>query len=203
MMASGHQVVGFTFGLGAVMWIPYSEVSLVQPFPSLLFFTFVITGSLLPDIDTPKSTLGQKFWRGLVTILALALLGYIFAPDYLDRYHDELKVLSLMLLPVIAMMRGHRKITHSLLFLLILVLYSWMIERWFHIPWFYLSGLLIGVASHLFADGLTKRGIPLCYPFSKKRTRFVVTFRTGSHVEKVLVYGLVILNIWILTNQLF
>ncbi len=203
MMAPGHQVVGFTFGVGAVMWVPYAEVSASQPFPTMLFFTFVLVGALLPDIDTPSSKLGQKFWRGLVILLGVALLGYIFAPSYLNVYHDELKVFILMLLPVIGMMRGHRQITHSVLFLLILVLYSWLIEAWFDIPWFYLSGLIVGVVSHLFADCLTKRGIPLAYPFSKKRTRFFVTFRTGSTVEKVLVYILVAGNIWFLTNQLF
>ncbi|MCA0972600.1 metal-dependent hydrolase [Halobacillus litoralis] len=202
MLASGHQVVGFTFGMGAVMWIPYTEVSTAQPFPTLLFFSFVLVGSLLPDIDTPKSKIGQKFWRGLVIVLALALLGYLFAPTYIDHYRDELKVFVMMLLPVLVMVRGHRKMTHSLLFLVLLVFYSYLIEMWSGITWFYLSGLLIGVASHLFADSLTKRGIPLAYPFSKKYTRFFVTFRTGSNVERILVYSLVVWNIWVLINQL-
>lgn len=203
MMAPGHQVVGFTFGMGAITLLPQIELPSEQPLQTVLFFVFVIFGSLLPDIDTPTSKLGQKFWRGLMIIFALALFAYLFAPQYLNLYRDELKVFVMFLLPVLIMVRSHRKMTHSILFVLMLALYSLVIEKLFHIPWIYLSGLIIGVVSHLFADYITRRGIPLVYPFSRKYMNFPLTFRTGSQTERLLVFSLVIWNVWFLTSTIF
>ncbi|ARI78878.1 metal-dependent hydrolase [Halobacillus mangrovi] len=203
MMAPGHQVVGFTFGLGALTLLPQLEITYDKPFQTVLFFVFVIFGSLLPDIDTPTSRLGSKFWRGLMILFSVALLSYLFAPHYLDMYREQLKVFVLLLLPVLIMIRSHRKMTHSLLFILLLIVYSVLIERIFHIPWFYLSGLIIGVISHLFADYITKRGIPIVYPISRKHVQFLFTFRTGSYIERMIVYSLVIWNVWFLTATIF
>lgn len=203
MMAPGHQVVGFTFGVGALTYLPYTEVPVETPFHTILYFVFVLFGALLPDIDTPKSKLGHKFWRGLMTLFTLAFLIYLFAPQYLDKYRDELKIFVMMLLPVLIMIRSHRKMTHSFVFVSLLVFYSYLIEKWLGVPWFYLSGLIIGVMSHLFGDYITKKGIPFVYPLSSKHSQFLVTFRTGSNVERVIVYGLVVWNVWFLTNSIF
>ncbi|KHE72068.1 metal-dependent hydrolase [Halobacillus sp. BBL2006] len=203
MLAPGHQVVGFTFGVGALTLLPQLEITYDRPFQTVLFFVFVIFGSLLPDIDTPTSRLGRKFWRGLMILFSVALLCYLFVPQYLDMYRNQLKVFVMLLLPVLIMIRSHRKMTHSLLFVLLLVFYSLIIEKLFYIPWFYLSGLIIGVISHLFADYITKKGIPLVYPISKKHVQFLFTFRTGSHIERMIVYSLVIWNVWFLTSTIF
>ena len=196
MMATGHQVVGITFGVGALTLLPQLVPHADEPLSAVFFLGFVLFGSLLPDIDMPNSKLGHKFWRGLLTLFTLAFTIYLFVPRYLDLYREELKVFLMLLLPVLLIIRSHRKMTHSLLFVGMLIGYSWFIEEWLNIQWFYLSGLIIGVISHLSADYLTKRGIPLVYPFSSKHKRFFITFRTGSAIEKAVVYSLVLWNVW-------
>ncbi|MCA0985078.1 metal-dependent hydrolase [Halobacillus yeomjeoni] len=203
MMAPGHQVVGFTFGVGALTLLPQLGIVTERPFQTVLFLLFVMFGSLLPDIDTPASKLGQKFWRGLMTIFAASLLIYLFIPEYIGRYREEVKVFVMLLLPVLIMIRGHRKMTHSLLFVGVLIVYSIILQQVFMIPWLYLSGLIVGVVSHLFADYITVKGIPLAYPLSKKHVQFILTFKTGSDMERLVVFSLIVWNVWFLTSTIF
>lgn len=203
MMASGHQVVGFTFGVAAVTWLPSIEISAGAPLETVLFFVFVLFGSLLPDIDTPNSKLGHKFWRGLITILTSAFLVYLLAPEYLNTYRNELKVFVMLLLPILIMIKSHRKMTHSIFFVVLMVIYSIILEKVFQISWIYINGVIIGILSHLFGDFLTKKGIPLFYPLSNKHIQFPVTFRTGSISEKVVVYSIALCNLWFLIHFVF
>ena len=202
MMAPGHQVVGFTFGVGAMTLLPSFDWMPAQPTQTILFFVFVLFGSLLPDIDTPTSTLGQKFWRGLMTIFTLAFLCYLFVPHYFDTYREQLKIFVMLLLPILIMIRGHRKMTHSLFFVGVLIVYGIILEHSFQIPRLYIGGLMIGVVSHLLGDYITKKGIPLAYPFSKKHLQFIFTIRTGSSAERIIVYSLVLWNVWFLTSSI-
>ncbi|WP_102336392.1 metal-dependent hydrolase [Salimicrobium jeotgali] len=198
MMAPGHQVVGFTFGVAAVTMLPALPFLPERPLEVIAFFLFVLFGALVPDIDTPRSKLGQKFWRILITIFTITLIVYLFAPSFFDIYREPLKTFVMLLLPVLLMIRGHRKMTHSLFFLLFLGVYSYFVQWLLGLPWYYFGGLITGSASHLFADYITKRGIPLFYPFSKTHYSFFITFRTGSIVEKILTFLLVIVNVWYL-----
>ncbi|UOQ44384.1 metal-dependent hydrolase [Halobacillus salinarum] len=203
MMATGHQVVGFTFGIGAMTLLPQVELMPESPFQTVLYLVFVLFGALIPDIDTPSSKLGQKFWRGIMLLFTLALLGFLFAPEFFDVYRQQLKFYVLLMLPILIMVRSHRNMTHSLLFLALLAVYSGIIERVFHVPLFLLTGFIIGAVSHLFADFLTKKGIPIFFPFSKKYFRFPAAFKTGSVTEKALVSLLVLGNVWYLIVTIF
>ncbi|WP_347861599.1 metal-dependent hydrolase [Salimicrobium sp. PL1-032A] len=198
MMAPGHQVVGFSFGVAAVTLLPALPFLPERPLETIVFFMFVLFGALVPDIDTPRSRLGQKFWRILITLFTVALAVYLFAPALFDTYREPLKTFVMLLLPILLMIRGHRKMTHSLFFLLFLVGYSYFVQWLLGLPWYYFGGLVTGATSHLFADFITKRGIPLFYPFSKKHHSFFVTFRTGSVVEKMVTFVLIIVNVWYL-----
>ncbi|SDJ68411.1 metal-dependent hydrolase [Salimicrobium halophilum] len=198
MMAPGHQVVGFSFGVAAVTLLPALPFLPERPLEMIVFFMFVLFGALVPDIDTPRSRLGQKFWRILITLFTIALGVYLFAPALFDTYREPLKTFVMLLLPILLMIRGHRKMTHSLFFLLFLVGYSYFVQWLIGLPWYYFGGLVTGAASHLFADFITKRGIPLFYPFSKKHWSFFVTFKTGSMVEKIVTFVLIIMNVWYL-----
>ena len=52
MMATTHLLFGFLFGLFGIQFLhPYNQV---------LFMILVLFGSLLPDIDHPRSKLGRK-----------------------------------------------------------------------------------------------------------------------------------------------
>lgn len=197
MVASSHQVMGFTWGLVAIT-ISHS-FGLVPDllFANILFFVSVMIGSLLPDIDTPKSKLGGPFdqW-GFIVILTLIAVEAV-TPGVNRAIQFSLMILS----PMLFVFSGHRKFTHSLSFLMLMGAYSMMLYTYIHIPVFYLIGFLAGIASHLFGDYLTKRGIPLLYPFSKKYFRFFVTFRTGSKVEQTITTILVVLNLILLARN--
>ncbi|MBM7554344.1 metal-dependent hydrolase [Thalassobacillus pellis] len=198
MLATGHQVMGFTFGMITITMLQNFSIAPGDTMDVILFFVFVLFGSLLPDIDTPRSRLGNKFWRGLVLVFLLILLAYLFFPEVLNTYRDEMKIFVWMMIPVFVMIQGHRKMTHSFLFLIVLWGYCQIIVQFLGVPWFFLYGLLAGAVSHLAGDYLTKRGIPLFYPISKKYFRFLFTFRTGSNIEKIIVTVLVVYNVWVL-----
>ncbi|MFG6116549.1 metal-dependent hydrolase [Halobacillus sp. MO56] len=198
MLATGHQVLGFTFGVIAITILQQFGIAPVHTMDVILFFVFVLFGALLPDIDTPASRLGSKFWRLLILLFLITLLAYLFFPHVLDTYREDLKIFVMMMIPILVMLRGHRKMTHSILFLMVMWVYCQVIVEWMHVPWFYLYGLLAGAVSHLLGDYVTKKGIPIFYPISKRHFRFIFTFRTGSVTEKTIVTVLVIYNVWVL-----
>ncbi|MFQ3545126.1 metal-dependent hydrolase [Halobacillus rhizosphaerae] len=203
MMATGHQVVGFTFGVGALVLLPEVELFPDRPFQTVLYLVFVLFGALLPDIDTPRSKLGQKFWRLMMLVFSLALLVFLFAPEFFNTYREELKVYVLLMLPILIMIKSHRKMTHSFLFIGLLVFYSFLIEKFFQVPFYLFSGIILGAISHLCGDFVTRKGIPLFYPLTKRFFRFPVTFRTGSLVEKAIVSILILGNVWYLMTIVF
>jgi inner membrane protein len=62
---------------------------------------------------------------------------------------------------------GHRTITHSLLFLVVVSLISFSIEKHFFETSNYSIALFFAIFSHLILDMVTIQGIPLFYPFAK------------------------------------
>lgn len=74
---------------------------------------------------------------------------------------------------------GHRTFTHSLLFL---VLSYWL---FLHTSWprSLEQGILMGMASHMLLDALTKRGIQFLWPFHMK-VGIPFGIRTGGAIEK-------------------
>ncbi|WP_079525553.1 metal-dependent hydrolase [Halobacillus hunanensis] len=197
MMASGHQVVGFTCGVAALTYLPELDHT---SYETALYFLCVLFGSLLPDIDTPRSTLGKWFWRILLTFLLATVILYLCAPSILEMYRDELSIFAMLILPILVMVRSHRKMTHSVLFIFLIGGYCYLIASFLAVPLNYFIGLLVGVCSHIIGDFITKKGIPLMYPFSKKHFRFIATFTTGSTAEKIIVIALVVVNICFLVD---
>ena len=121
--------------------------------------SFVLLGSLLPDIDHPEGSLANEEVIGIPILKPLSLLiGAIF---------------------------GHRGITHSILALVGVI----ALGQAPMLPWAWANlGWLIGwgYAFHLIADALTKQGIPLFWPlpmtvgFPPMRS---LRFRTGTWRE--------------------
>ena len=80
---------------------------------------------------------------------------------------------------------GHRKLIHSLFFV---ILMSFLIKISFnnyHLPFF------VGYLSHLFLDSLTKQGIMLFYPFKFRVNGFL---RTNGITEKIFLIVLALIN---------
>ncbi len=197
VVASSHQVMGITWGIGAITLYNMFDVIPDKMFATVLFFAAVVIGSLIPDIDTPKSKLGGPFERwGFM--LVVCLVGVEILTPGLNQ---AVQFLLMILSPLLFVFSGHRKFTHSIAFIALMASYSYMLHIYLDIPLFYLAGFLTGVVSHLFGDFLTKMGIPILYPFSKRYYRFFLTFKTGSKTEQSITAALVVLNIIFLTRN--
>jgi inner membrane protein len=160
----------------------------------------LILGSLIPDIDHPKSYLSWKI-PGLILLIGLIIffgtsymvlgiitiilgIAFYFIPDILNRKY------------------GHRGIIHApfiyIVSLLPLILTCFAISN--PISGFWFSYLFIGIMSHLFVDGYTEMGIPLFAPFLhfKYNTAFAGSFSwiITWVLSFVGIYLLMTLAIW-------
>lgn len=112
-------------------------------------------GSLIPDIDLPTSAVGRC-----------------------------LKPISFL----VNKMFGHRTITHAAIWVVpLLILYFNLSHITAGMPDIAINiingamlGYISGFCCHLIGDMLTKGGIPLFYPFSRKRVR-LTSFESGKH----------------------
>lgn len=119
-----------------------------------------ILGSLIPDIDHKQSKIGKK-----------------------------MKITSF----IINKLCKHRGITHTpLLYMilsLILLLPTILSGNFLNTFYFNLFfGIFIGIISHLFLDSLTISGIPLLYPFTKKKFHlFSYSTNRKEYLPKILI----------------
>lgn len=195
MIASSHQTFGLTWGLLGLTIAQTVQITPTSLIDHLIYFSLVLFGALVPDIDSPNTKLGRKFWFAFILLVATFLALYIKFPDLIKPIEQEIETIGILLIPLIFVFLGHRKFTHSLLFMALVTFYCSLAVEFFSVPWFYLVGFLIGVASHLGGDFLTHRGIPVFYPFIKKKFHFIWTFETGKRKERQLIYLLSIMNI--------
>ncbi|WP_077329670.1 metal-dependent hydrolase [Virgibacillus siamensis] len=88
---------------------------------------------------------------------------------------------------LVRLLFGHRTVTHSLLFMVILgaILSSTPV------PASITAGIIIGVASHLLLDAATSRGIALLWPMSIK-IRLPIYTHTGGLIEHVVMAMMII-----------
>jgi inner membrane protein len=133
---------------------------------------------------------------------ALSILGSI-APDIDNRKSiigNKMKITSTVTNKIF----GHRGITHTpallLAMFLIGVVALVMTDSWKYFP--VLCGFAVGYASHLFLDMLTKGGIPLLFPFSRKRIN-LTPFKTGGFFEIFLGIAVALLSVGIALTILF
>lgn len=138
-----HKIGGICSGLIASTLLCSSNFGLEGGIASALIISGSVIGSLAPDIDHPQSKVGRKF---------------------------ILKPISIFINKVF----GHRTITHSivmLIFMTTVLLSSTLVFT--GISNFIYSNLILGFCigwfSHLFLDALTVDGIPVFYPFIKKK----------------------------------
>lgn len=152
-------------------------LSSVAPPTSLNLYTAVscmigsVVGALLPDMDQASNRLWDLLPAG-------NFFGKIF------RH----------------LMLGHRTISHSLLGLYLIYKLLMLLIPKFINPVFVdtnllVSSLMIGMVSHLFADALTKDGIPLFFPFKYKLgipPLKSLRITTGKFVENFILFPVVL-----------
>lgn len=98
-------------------------------------------------------------------------------PD-IDHCHAPISKVLFPISWVIRKKWSHRTATHSLLFLIIATLLVLVCTRNIYV----IMGIFTGVLSHLMMDMLNPTGVPLFYPFNKKKYR-IAKVRTGGDSE--------------------
>ena len=187
MEGRSHLLVGLTAGvvLDSVVHLTGDPLTMAKAVPLALlvkkavYYFMVGFGSLLPDIDNARSTIGRKLGWFSKEIQHIAGHRTIF--------HS---ILGLILGSLLAI-----GLEHVVIYLLVL--------RGFIIPAQFINGshlvfyaVLFGCIMHIAADGLTEGGVPLLWP-SHKRYGFPPDshwrFRTGTWPEFVIVWTFMIL----------
>ena len=180
MLGHSHVVIA-TATWGALWWRPLTLATVGGPtvtapqallpadFPPFVASLFVVAvGALLPDLDHPQALLAN--WKP-------AGRG---GPLGLWRLVRPLLIPSLMVREVL----GHRGPLHSILAGVAVCSAVEYIALALGAPGVG-RALAWGYVAHLLADMLTRRGVPLLWPFSRRRLSFPrpVTVRTGGFGE--------------------
>jgi inner membrane protein len=150
------------FGVAALAGVSL----LVGTEPPAYAYPLAVAAAWLPDVDNPRSTLGNGLSRTKSPPLNLLTRPLSWA----------LRVTSFTLVRTV----GHRTLTHSLLGVAL-----------FALPiWFILGGytnlflaLVAGYSSHVFADALNTRGVPLLWPMGRPFRLLPGGIRSGRAVE--------------------
>ena len=142
MNATTHAVFGVA-ALAGVALVAGAE-------PPAYVYPAAVAAAWLPDVDNPRSTLGNGLGKSKNPVLNSVSRPLSWA----------LRTASFVLVRTV----GHRTLTHSLLGVLIFALPVWMLLGSF--PNLTLA-LVVGYASHVFADALNTRGVPLLWPLGR------------------------------------
>ena len=176
MNASTHAVFGVAALAGAALVTGADPPAYVYP--------AAVAAAWLPDIDNPRSTLGNGLNQ-----LKNPTLNVLSRP-----LSWVLRTTSFVLIRTV----GHRTMTHSvfgvLLFSLLVLLF---LGRFPNLS----LALVAGYASHVFADALNTRGVPLLWPVGEAVQTLAWGCRSGGAVEVAValvalaftLYGLLLL----------
>lgn len=134
--------------------------------PPVYAYPAAVVAAWLPDVDNPRSRLGNGLSRLESPVLNLATRPLSWT----------LRITSFLLLRTV----GHRTLTHSLLGLALFALPVWLLLGGYP-DLFY--ALVAGYASHLVADALNTRGVPLLWPLGGSFRLVPGGFKSGGLTE--------------------
>jgi inner membrane protein len=134
--------------------------------PPAYAYPVAVAAAWLPDVDNPRSTLGNGLSRMKSPALNLLTRPLSWA----------LRATSFTLVRAV----GHRTLTHSLLGVALFALTVWLMLGGY--PNLALA-LVAGYASHVFADALNTRGVPLLWPMGRPFRLLPGGIRSGGAVE--------------------
>ncbi|MBA2376769.1 MAG: metal-dependent hydrolase [Rubrobacter sp.] len=158
MNATTHAVFGVAAFAGASLFVGVE--------PPVWTYPAAVVAAWLPDADNPRSRLGNGLSK-----MKNPLLNAITRPiSWL------LQTASFILVRAV----GHRTLTHSLLGLFL-----------FALPIYFFLGafpalqiaLMSGAASHIVADALNTRGVPLLWPLGPTFRIIPGGFKSGGVIE--------------------
>ncbi|WP_101772777.1 metal-dependent hydrolase [Peptostreptococcus faecalis] len=137
----------------------------------------------------------KKLTSNLIRSILISFIFFVFA-SILSLYEINTGLTIMVLILAFFPLMKHRSLTHSLLMLAIIYTVFTIVENTSNIS----SVAFITTASyatHLLCDMVTKRGIPLFYPFSKKNYR-VSQFKVGSFFCNAIEYSTILVVAFLL-----
>lgn len=161
MNATTHAVFGVAALAGVSLIVGYE--------PPLYAYPAVVVAAWVPDVDNPRSRLGNGLSRLKNPTLNLLARPISWA----------LKVTSFVLFRTV----GHRTLTHSLLGVAIFVA---LVSPVAPLSTNLFVALVAGYASHLVADALNTKGIPLLWPVGWRFRLLPRGVRSGGVAEFVV-----------------
>lgn len=187
-------------GIGVMTAVILSEYTPVDiTIASLAACAFA---SILPDIDHPKSIINKYILpvknKAVKASIYITLGLFLSILNYFYFNLGYLRAIGIFF--VLVGVSSHRNgITHSLTGLL-----SFSGVFGYTAISYGFSGsalpFIIGYGTHLLGDMMTSRGIPLFYPFKKKKYKFPITFSVGSwwgnFIEGIIISGGLIYLTW-------
>mgnify|MGYP000639541309 CR=1 FL=1 len=192
MTGKTHMAIGVAAGL---------TVSIQQPLQNQIIIVLAsVLGSLIPDLDHPKSKLNQKllffknkFYR---VLFYLALAGGLMYLYFLTKYN----VFGLLgITSFLIGISSHRSFTHSIIGFLVISYIIKLITTKYNLPYAYL-GFIIGYVLHLAADFFTIKGIQLFYPL-KLNVASPIIINTKSRFEDVIFTLLSVYIMFLIFNE--
>lgn len=175
MTAVTHQLTGITVALWVLITYPHA----VGPVLAIISIIAVMVGALTPDLDQPAANLGNR-------LLGAQVVGKIF-----NKFSG-----------------GHRHFTHSILGIFVIgyglrwLVGSFLVPELASNMQFIWSAFMVGYISHIVADTMTDRGVPLLWPlpwhFQVPPGPNSIRITTGSIVEQVILRGALLLALIIL-----
>lgn len=158
MNATTHSIFGVAALAGSFL--------LIGEEPPLYAYPAAVVAALLPDVDNPRSRLGNGLSRMKNPVLNLLTRPLSWA----------LRAASFVLFRTV----GHRTLTHSFLGV---TLFCLLISPLAPLSPDLFLALVAGYASHLFADALNIRGVPLFWPLGRPLRLLPGGIRSGGAVE--------------------
>lgn len=183
MMAASHRLGGVAAGMLAadVLTSPDNVAG------KAVLLSAAVLGSLIPDIDHPRSSISRKH-RGISVAVGIFQTLLRGIGNLLSRRQEQ----------YVRGAAGHRGVSHSLfmagLCTLLVTAGAIALPAWKGMIFLASWGVGVGVLSHLFLDMLAG-GVPLFFPFTMKRIT-LARIRTGGPLEwmvRLLMAGALIL----------
>ncbi len=159
MNATTHAVFGVAALTGSFL--------LAGEAPPLYAYPAAVVAAWVPDVDNPRSRLGNGLSRTKSPTLNVVLRPISWA----------LRIVSFTLFRTV----GHRTLTHSLLGI---ALFAVLVSPAATLSPGLFVALVAGYASHLLADALNPRGVPLLWPVGQPFRLLGV--RSGGMAELVV-----------------
>lgn len=197
MFSKTHIRVGIITAITATVLVPTFNSDEITTIEAILLSSIGSTlTSQIADVDALHSKISQKFkvmrtiTQKKLLLPSFTLLSLITLYLYYKHIISGPSTACFIVLSIFCVSLfwckalRHRKVTHTLLFNLVLSLilivpyYMWFNGNTSYVMLY--VGMLAGLYSHLFYDCLTRRGCPLFAPLSKKSI-CLLHLKSGKH----------------------